>query len=131
MKVLLDSDAYSELKRGHPGVAELVRASERVLFSAVVAGELLYGFRHGSRFDKNFRELREFLDHPYITFLPITLVTGDRYSRIAVSLRRKGRPIPTNDIWIAAHAMEFGSDLISFDEHFEHVDGLAWIHPSG
>ncbi len=131
MKVLLDSDAYSGLKRGHPRVAEIVRASERVLFSAVVAGELLYGFRQGSRFDKNLRELREFLDHPYITFLPITFVTSDRYSRIAVSLRRKGRPIPTNDIWIAAHAMETGSDLISFDEHFEHVDGLAWVHLSG
>ncbi len=130
MKVLLDSDAYSELWRGHSRVAELVRASERVLLSAVAAGELLYGFRHGSRFDRNLHELREFLDHPYVTLLPVTLVTSDRYSRIAVSLRRKGKPIPTNDIWIAAHAMETGADLISFDEHFEHVDGLAWIHPS-
>ncbi len=130
MKILLDSDAYSELRRGHPSVAELVRASERVYFSAVVAGELLYGFRHGPRFDKNLRELREFLVHPYIAFLPVTLVTSDRYSRIALSLRRKGRPIPTNDIWIAAHAMETGADLISFDEHFEQVEGLAWVHPS-
>ena len=129
--MLLDSDAYSGLKRGHPHVAGLVRASERVLFSSVVAGELLYGFRHGSHFDKNLRELREFLDHPYITFLPVTLMTADRYSRIAVSLQRKGRPIPTNDIWIAAHAMETGADLLSFDEHFNHVDGLAWVHLSG
>ena len=96
-----------------------------------MAGELLYAFRHGSRFDKNLRELRELLDHPYVTFLPVTLVTADRYSRIAGSLRRKGRPIPTNDIWIAAHAMESGADLVSFDEHFEHVDGLAWIRLSG
>jgi tRNA(fMet)-specific endonuclease VapC len=36
--------------------------------------------------------------------------------------------MPTNDIWIAAHAMETGADLLSFDEHFEHVEGLAWIH---
>ena len=60
----------------------------------------------------------------------VTLVTSDRYSRIALSLRRKGRPIPTNDIWIAAHAMETGAELISFDEHFDQVDGLAWVHPS-
>ena len=130
MKIILDSDAYSELRRGHTHVAELVRASERVLFSAVVAGELMYGFRHGSRFDRNISELREFLDHPYVTLVPVTLTTSDRYSRIAVSLRRKGRPIPTNDIWIAAHAMETGAELLSFDEHFEHIDGLAWTHLS-
>jgi tRNA(fMet)-specific endonuclease VapC len=126
MKILLDTDAYSQLKRGNPRVADLVRASEKVLFSAVVAGELLYGFRHGSRFEKNLQELRDFLDHPYVIFVPVTLVTGDRYSRIAVGLRQKGKPIPTNDIWIAAHAMETGADLLSFDDRFEHIDGLAW-----
>ena len=46
------------------------------------------------------------------------------------SLRAKGRPIPTNDIWIAAHAMETGADLVSADRHFEHVDGIAWIRLS-
>lgn len=130
MKVLLDTDAYSQLKRGNPRVADLVRACERVFFSAVVAGELLYGFRHGSRFEINLRELREFLDHPHVSFVPVNLVTSDRYSRIALGLRKKGKPIPTNDIWIAAHAMETGADLLSFDDHFEHIDGLAWVHLS-
>jgi tRNA(fMet)-specific endonuclease VapC len=46
-----------------------------------------------------------------------------------VELKRKGTPIPTNDIWIAAHAMETGADLISFDEHFRYVSGLAWVYP--
>lgn len=131
MKVLLDSDAYSQLKRGHRQVAELVRASENVFFSAIVAGELLYGFRHGSRFEGNLRELRHFLDHPYVIFVPVSLVTCDRYSRIAVNLRRKGKPIPSNDIWVAAQAMETGTDLLSFDEHFAQVDGLAWIQLVG
>ena len=52
---------------------------------------------------------------------------ADRYSRIMASLKAKGRPIPTNDVWIAAHAMETGSDLVSGDGHFQHVDGIAWI----
>ncbi len=127
MKVLLDTDAFSQLKRGHPSVSALVRASEKVLFSAIVAGELLYGFRHGLRFERNLLELREFLEHPYVIFVPVTLLTGDRYSRIAVSLRKKGRPIPTNDIWIAAQAMETGADLLSFDDHFQHIEGLVWV----
>lgn len=130
MRILLDSNAYSHLKRGHAAMAELVRNSQEVLFSAVVAGELLYGFRRGDRFQKNVRELQVFLDSPYVTFVPVGTVTADRYSRVAASLRAKGRPIPSNDIWIAAQAMETGAELVSFDEHFEHVGGLAWLHLS-
>ena len=43
---------------------------------------------------------------------------------------REGRPIPTNDVWIAAHAMETGAELVPSDEHFEAIDGLAWFRPS-
>lgn len=128
MRVLLDSNAYSNLKRGHPRVVELVRGSEEIYLSTIVIGELLFGFRMGSRFDQNVRELHAFLDSPYVTLVPVSLNTADRYSRIAASLRRKGFPIPSNDIWIAAQAMETGADLISCDRHFDHVAGLAWVH---
>ena len=127
MKVLLDSNAYSLLMQGHGEVAELVRRAEEVLFSAVVVGELMYGFRHGTQFERNAADLRSFLDSPYSTFVDVGPVTADRYSRIAAALRAKGRPIPTNDVWIAAHAMETGADLISADSHFEHVDGIVWV----
>ena len=127
MKVLLDSNAYSLLMRGHGEVAEVVRRAEEVLFSAVVVGELMYGFRHGTNFERNAADLRSFLDSPYSTFVDVGEVTADRYSRIAAALRAKGRPIPTNDVWIAAHAMETGADLISADNHFEHVDGIVWV----
>ena len=60
----------------------------------------------------------------------MSLTTADRYARIATALRAKGRPIPSNDIWIAAHSMETGADLVSCDRHFEYIDGLAWIHVS-
>ena len=128
MRILLDSSAYSHLKRGHHRVAEIVRASEEVLLSLVVIGELLYGFRNGDRRERNIRELHAFLDNPYVKVAALSLTTADRYSRIAASLRAKGRPIPSNDIWIAAHAMETGADLVSHDRHFEQIDGLAWIH---
>jgi predicted nucleic acid-binding protein len=130
MRLLLDTNVYSALLRGHPSVAELVRRSDQVLVSAVVAGELLFGFRNGSRFEANRRELEDFLRTPYVELLPITFVTADRYRLISAALRRKGRPIPTNDIWIAAHAMESGAELLSFDEHFEEIDGLAWAKPA-
>lgn len=130
MRILLDTNAYSALMQGHPGVARRVRTAERLLFSPVVAGELMFGFRHGSRLEQNLRELDAFLGNEYVEMIAVTLVTADRFSRIAASLRKKGTPIPTNDIWIAAQAMESGADLVSFDQHFELVDGLAWVFPS-
>lgn len=126
MRVLLDTDAYSALKRGHAMAADLVRRADEVLLSTVVAGELLYGFRCGSRFERNRQELEAFLASPFVSVTPVTMVTADRFSRVAAALKRRGTPIPTNDIWVAAQAMETGAELLSFDRHYEAVDGLAW-----
>lgn len=130
MKALLDTNAYSELKRGHPAVAEIVRESQTVLLSVVVVGELLYGFQRGSRYAQNFKELQAFLNSPRVEFVPATLVTADRFGRIATALRKRGTPLPSNDIWIAAQALETGADLISFDQHFSHIEGLGWVCPT-
>ena len=62
-----------------------------------------------------------------MSFVPVGPVTADRYSRIMSSLRAKGTPIPTNDVWIAGHAMETGADLVSADSHFERVDQVVWV----
>ena len=129
MRILLDTNAYAEWMRGNEAVATLVREAEEILLSAVVVGELLYGFRRGRRYEANLRELDQLLDSPHATFLPVTRTTADRFGRIAASLRAKGRPIPTNDMWIAAHAMESGADLVSFDLHFGVVDSVAWVRP--
>ena len=128
MKILLDSSAYSHLKRGEQRIAEIVRGSEEILLSTIVIGELLYGFRKGSRLERNLHELRGFLSSPYVTVMTVSFTTADRYARIAASLRAKGRPIPANDIWIAAHALEAGAELVSYDRHFEQIDGLALVH---
>ena len=128
MRILLDSTAYSQLGRGHPAVADIVRRSQEVVLSAVVVGELLYGYRYGAQTARNIRELDSFLANPYVTFAPVSRITADRYARIAAAQRAKGRPLPTNDLWIAAHAMETGTELVTSDGHFEHIDGLACVH---
>ena len=127
MRVLLDSNACSRLMRGDEQTAAVIRDATGILMSAVVIDELLYGFRNGSRFDRNAADLRSFLDNPYVSFVPVGPISADRYSRIAAALRAKGNPIPTNDVWIAAHAMETGADLVSADWHFEAMDGIAWL----
>ncbi len=132
MRVLLDTNAYSQLMRGREDVTAVVRRADEVLLSAVVVGELLFGFRGGSHFDRNVTRLDAFLDQPNVSFVDVGPATADRYGRIAAALRAKGRLIPTNDMWIAAHAMETGADLVSADGHFAHVDGIAWTRvPAG
>ena len=126
MRILLDSNAYSAFMRGSDEVRVLIQTAEEVLFSAVVVGEQLFGFRQGAHYEQNLAELRSFLERPYVSFVPVGPVTADRYSRVMTALKAKGRPIPTNDVWIAAHAMETGADLVSADRHFEHVDGIVW-----
>lgn len=126
MRVLLDTSAYSELRRGHPEIADLVRRSQRVYLSSVVVGELLFGFRLGAHFAANARDLEDLLTQPRVELLGVTYTTADRFALIAASLRRRGRALSTNDIWIAAHAMESGADLVSLDDDFGHVDGLSW-----
>jgi tRNA(fMet)-specific endonuclease VapC len=130
LKRLLDTNAYAALKRNHEGVASLVRESSELVFSMIVVGELLFGFRNGARFDRNQRELDEFLAETRVSLLPVTRSTADRFGRIAAALRKAGTPIPTNDIWIAAHTFESGAELITMDDHFEAVQGLVYIHPT-
>lgn len=131
MRILLDTNAYVALRRGHPGAAESVAQAEEIVLSSIVAGELLDGFRNGTRTEKNLADFRRFLDNPHVSGAAVTLETADRFARIMNAQRKKGRPLPTNDIWIAAQAMETGADLLSFDRHFGEIDGIVWVEPRG
>ena len=126
MRVLLDTNAYTALMADRGQVAKRVRASERVLLSTIVLGELLFGFRNGSRHDWNRAQLDAFLERERVEVVPVTADTAERFGLIAARLRTQGTPIPTNDIWIAAHAMETAAMLLSSDAHFERVAGLLW-----
>ncbi len=127
MRVLLDANAYTQLTRGDNTVVEIVEVADEVLFSAVVLGELLFGFRLGARTEENLAILRSYLDSPKVSVVDVGQVAGEHYGSISAALRAKGRPIPTNDTWIAAHTMETGAELVLADAHFEHVDGLSWV----
>ncbi len=125
MKLLLDTNAYVALMKGDEATATLVRSAEQLVFSTVVVGELLFGFRNGSRYERNATQLDEFLAQPWATLQSVTRITADRFGRVAAQLRRAGTPIPSNDIWIAAQAFETGADLVTFDRHFTTVLGLV------
>ncbi len=122
--ILLDTNAYTAFMLGDASVVEVVAHAGRLCVNSVVLGELLGGFAAGTREAKNRAELARFLDSPRVELLPITAQTADSYALVYSGLRRKGQPIPTNDLWIAASALEFGAALLTRDGHFAQIDGL-------
>ena len=128
MNVLLDTSAYSALQRGHQGILDVMRRSESVGVPAVVLGELYSGFRAGIRWAENTEQLARFLSKPSVRVLNVTEETALRYAEVDVYLRKRGRPIPRNDVWIAAVALEHGLQLLTLDIHFREIP-LLLIQP--
>jgi tRNA(fMet)-specific endonuclease VapC len=123
---MLDTSAYVGFKRNSKEVVEFIVGSELILFSPIVLGELMFGFRNGTRFKENMADLNRFLQHEAVEPAQVGNLTADRYSRIASQLKQQGTPIPANDIWIAAQTMEHGVELITADRHFEKINGLVY-----
>ena len=126
-RILLDTNAYAAFKRGEPAIVELLRVPDEIHMSTVVLGELLSGFAVGKREARNREELAEFLASARVVITPVDEETAAAYARVYALLRRRGRPIPVNDLWIAATALQHGLILVSLDEHFQAVDGLVTV----
>jgi predicted nucleic acid-binding protein len=103
---------------------EIFRHAPEIALNATVTCELLAGFTSGSHAAKNRRELAEFLYSPGVRQLAVDAETAEHYAVLFAGLRRKGRPIPTNDLWIAASAMQHGYAIFSFDKHFAEMENL-------
>src|SRR5438445_5486911 len=112
--VLIDTNAYSAFKRGEKDIIEIIQHAEKIGMSPIVLGELLGGFDHGNKAKQNRHELHQFLTSSRVNIFPLTADTANFYSQVYSSLKRKGHPIPTNDIWIAAQALENGCMVCTY-----------------
>jgi len=124
-KVLIDTNIYSLAMKGDGSVINILRKIDLIGFSAVSIGELYSGFVGGSRENKNREELNVFLDSPRVVVHTIDSGTAEFYASILNNLKVAGTPIPTNDIWIAAIAFQYGYKLFTKDKHFDLVPGLV------
>lgn len=122
--ILLDTNAYSAFKRGETAIVSVLQHAPCIILCATVLGELLGGFAAGQRESFNRSELTQFINTPRVKVVPITEATADLYALVYVALKRKGQPIPTNDLWIAASSLEHGAALLTLDSHFQNIDGL-------
>ena len=121
--VVLDTNAYSDWRRGGKWAGNLAMA-DRVVVPSVVLGELEFGFLNGTRRDENRRKLMEFLRHPHVEVAAVDHRTAEIYAELLFFLRSKGKPISTNDIWIAAQARQSGGELAARDGHFAELPML-------
>ena len=120
-RIILDTSAYSGFLKGNPAVQEAVETADEIFLNAVVLGELLAGFAIGRFEKKNIEILRDFTSSPRVETIPIDEETAERYAAILKDLRSRGTPIPTNDLWIAASAMQYGLKIVTTDGHFTKV----------
>lgn len=129
VKICLDTNAYSAIGRGNAAVAALVEEADEVFVPATVFGELVFGFFKGTRFAQNEEALARFLEEGGVSLLPVSREIAERYAYVKAALKKKGSPIPENDIWIAAAALETGTRLVSYDADFDQVGGLVRLAP--
>ena len=125
MALILDTNALSAFADGDRALGKVIFDETDLALPAVVLGEYFYGIRH-SRMRKRYEawlqaNLRDF------QVLSVSQQTAQRYAEIRSELKSAGRPIPTNDLWIAALVREHGHPLLSRDQHFEAVRGLHRI----
>ena len=126
-RVLLDTNAYTSLLAGDESVLEVLAAAEQCMMSVVVLGELHAGFKGGTRERENRALLEDFLRRPSVRTVDVTAATAEVFGVVKNQLKQAGSPLPINDVWIAAHALETGSWLVSYDRHFTAVPGvLLW-----
>lgn len=122
--ILVDTHAYAAFKRGEGEIVTVLQHAPSLLICTTVLGELLAGFAAGNRESINRSELTQFIQSPRVKVVAATAATADLYALIYAALRRKGQPIPSNDLWIAASCLEHGAALLTFDAHFRAIDGL-------
>lgn len=123
-RMLLDTNAYARLARGDARVLDALGDADVIYLSVFVLGELFAGFRGGRHEAQNRKGLRDFMGASTVKLLFATEETAERFGVLKDQLKRAGTPLPINDVWIAAHALETGATLVSWDQHFEQVAGL-------
>lgn len=127
MKLLLDTNRLSDALAQVDEVIERLESAEAICVPVIALGELRSGFAHGRRPAENESRLQWFLAQEGVTTLGLDAPVSHRYAEIHRVLRARGTQIPTNDLWIAAVAIEHGLAVYSRDAHFAAVPGLARV----
>jgi tRNA(fMet)-specific endonuclease VapC len=121
-KFLLDTNIISAWLEKDKSIAQKIDNAAQVFIPIIVIGEMHYGAQYSTKVDYNISNISKVIS--YYTILPIDENACKHYGIIKSSLRKKGKPIPENDIWIAALALQHNLVLITRDNHFKEIENL-------
>jgi len=123
----LDTSGFSSFMRGDKPTVAALESAESVAVPTIVLGELYAGFAMGTRRSENISRLNAFLHRGGNYIQPIDNAIAGRYGELIKVLRSQGTPIPMNDVWIAATALQLGATLLAFDDHFSKIPLLPVV----
>jgi predicted nucleic acid-binding protein len=130
-RVILDTSAYAGFMKGDPSLRLALQQAQEIYVNPVILGELLAGFARSRRAAENRAQLTAFLASPRVAVLAISESTSERYALILNFLRSQGTRISTNDLWIAASAMEHGLCVLTRDAHYLRIPQVVVHHSAG
>lgn len=122
--MLMDTNALIAVLNGEAAIEQILQG-KRLLVPVVACGELYFGAANSSREKENMEKLEGFLQENDV--LGVDLDTARMFGTVRAKLKRAGKPIPANDMWIASVALQHGTPLLSNDSHFDAVDGLEVV----
>jgi tRNA(fMet)-specific endonuclease VapC len=125
-EIALDTSVAVRFLNGDTAITARVFAIPEIILPMVVVGELLFGAENSARPVQNLPRYLEFISACIV--MPLGRETAATYARTRLALKRQGRPIPMNDVWIAAQCLEHGWVLVTDDTDFDYVDGLMLEH---
>lgn len=125
--LILDTNIVIDYFKQHPHVTNVIKLAKSICLPITVIGELYFGAYRSLQPNIKKKEIEDFL--PTVFILGIDLQTMDIYGAAKASLANKGKPIPYNDVWIAAIAIQHNLPLYTHDKHFKEGDRLQLFNP--
>lgn len=125
--LVLDTNVLIDLFEGERTLPMEFDCYDRMLIPSIVIGEYRAGLFPTRNGEMNRRKLESYLANPAVAVVSVSERTAELYARVYQALRKEGHPIPQNDMWIAASALEHGADIVTKDEHFKLVPMLTVV----
>lgn len=122
-KFLLDTNIITAWLKGESKIADKIDNAEEIHIPIIVLGELYYGALYSTQKQKNLNNIKSITS--YYNVLQIDEAVAVAYGNIKTALRKKGKPVPENDIWIAAIAKRFNLIVVSRDKHFKEIEDIV------
>ncbi len=125
-KFIIDTNAIIDFRAGYKGIVKIFSEAETLYLPVIVLGELLYGAKNSSNVKNNLDFIKKFLEHTIVVSIDSQI--AEYYSEVRTLLKKQGKPIPENDLWIAGICKKLNLPLLTKDFHFKLIKGITVVN---